>query len=70
MNIPVQNKNLFELDHQLRNTYNIKLSYCKYFKGEEYIKVLYDDFVYIYNIKLNHITKVHDTRYNKIKRSK
>ena len=54
---------LFKLDSQLRTTCNVRLSECRYFIGCEYIKVFWDDYVYIYSIKNNHIKEVHDLRY-------
>ena len=65
MTTSTENIKLFELDHQLRTVHNVKLSDCKYFIGEKYIKVFWNDYVYIYNIKNSHIQQVNDLRYSK-----
>ena len=64
MKTSTENVKLFELDHQLRTAYNVKLADCKYFIGDKYIKIFWNDYVYIYNIKNNHVQEVHDLRYS------
>ena len=63
MKTTTDNIKLFELDSQLRTVYNVQLKECRYFIGCEYIKVLWNDYLYIYSIKNNHIKEVHDLRY-------
>ena len=50
------NKNtLKNLKKELLNTFNIDFNKCRYMNCLNRIKVKYDNFLYIYNKKTNHI---------------